>query len=459
MRTDLCIEDDELRNAFELICTDVAEAGGRALLVGGSVRDSILGLPEKDLDIEVYGLEAHSLLEILGRRFEIDLVGQAFGVVKIHHLPIDISIPRRESKAGRGHKEFAIACDPYMRPEEAASRRDFTMNAIALDPLTNEIIDPFSGIGDLHKGLLRHTSEKFSEDPLRVLRGMQFAARFDLEVAPETIALCQGIECEGLARERIFDEWKKLILTGKTPSRGLQFLRKCGWIEYYPELEALIGCKQDPKWHPEGDVWVHTLHCMDAFAQERIGKEQEDLIVGFATLCHDLGKPSTTKFEDGRIRSKGHERAGVEPTQTFLSRMTNQSRLGDSIIPLVSNHLRPVELFDVRAGDGAIRRLARRVKRIDRLVRVARADQMGRPPITLEDFPAGDWLMTRARELEVEDAAPTPIMMGRHLILLGLEAGPHFGPILESCYQAQIEGTFATEDEGIDYAKRMLARK
>jgi len=340
MRAELRIEDAELKHAFELICADIAEAGGRALLVGGSVRDSILGLPKKDLDIEVYGLEAHSLLEILGREFEIDLVGQAFGVVKIHHLTIDISIPRRESKAGQGHKGFAISCDPYMRPEEAASRRDFTMNAIAMDPRTNEIIDPFGGIGDLRQGLLRHTSEKFSEDPLRVLRGMQFVARFDLEVAPETTALCQKIDSEGLAKERIFDEWKKLILTGETPSRGLQLLRACGWIEYYPELKALIGCTQDPKWHPEGDVWVHTLHCMDAFAQERIGNEKEDLIVGFATLCHDFGKTQyhqvrgwTHSFERARESRRGAHTdislTNVDPTSG--TRDGNQSEHGQQI--------------------------------------------------------------------------------------------------------------------------------
>ena len=289
-----------------------------------------------------------------------------------------------------------------------------------------------------------------------MLRGMQFAARFNLEVAPETASLCRTIEPEGLAHERIFEEWRKLILSGIRPSRGLKFLRDCQWVRYFPELEALIGCQQDPDWHPEGDVWTHTLHCMDAFATERAGNEWEDLVVGFAVLCHDLGKPSTTRFEDGRLRSKGHEEAGEAPTRSFLGRMTNQNTLVEAVVPLVCNHLRPGELFNAQAGDGAVRRLAHRVGRIDRLVRVAKADQMGRPPIQLDGFPAGEWLLERARALEVENAEPKPIMMGRHLIGLGLTPGPHFGAILKTCYEAQIEGEFSTLEEGVEYARHVI---
>lgn len=437
------------------ICEATRAAGGRALLVGGCVRDCALGTPARDLDIEVYGLPPERLAEILAARFAIDLVGQAFGVIKIHSLPIDVSIPRRESKTGLGHRGFEINSDPWMTPEAAASRRDFTINAVALDPLDGDVIDPYGGLLDLQRGILRHTSEKFAEDPLRVLRGMQFAARFKLVVAPETVSLCRSIELEGLASERIFEEWRKLILHGVLPSRGLQFLRDCGWVRHFRELEDLIGCPQDPEWHPEGDVWTHTLHCMDAFTSERTGSEWEDLVVGFSVLCHDLGKPSTTKFEDGKIRSKGHEEAGEGPTRSFLGRLTTQKALADQVVPLVCTHLRPRELFDVGAGDGAIKRLARRVGRIDRLVRVAKADHMGRPPMQLDSFPAGEWLLERARALAVEETRPEPLVMGRHLTRLGFTPGPHFGPILEACHEAQIEGKFSTLEEGIEYARRI----
>ncbi len=454
----LQIDDAELRTPCDKVCELVRQAGGRALLVGGAVRDSARGLPAKDLDIEVYGIEAATLQDLLSRHFSVNLVGEAFGVIKIQGVPIDVALPRRESKQGRGHRGFTIDSDPNMDPVNAASRRDFTVNAIALDPLTGEVVDPYDGLNDLAQGLLRHVSTQFGEDPLRVLRGMQFAARLDFEVSPDTVEICRTLEPEGLAAERIFDEWKKLILDGVRPSRGLTFLRDCGWVQYFPELLALIDCPQEPEWHPEGDVWIHTLHCMDAFAARRLNDEREDLIVGLAVLCHDLGKPATTKKENGRITSKDHSAVGEGLTQTFLSQMTNEQGLIDEVIPLVSTHLAPMMLFKAGAGDAAVRRLARKVGRIDRLVRVAYADMLGRPPLEVNEFEAGDWLTERARALEVESAAPKPIVMGRHLIQLGLKPGAQFGPILEACFNAQIEGEFDTLEEGIAYAKEHSRR-
>ncbi len=453
---DFRISDPALREARDTICRAVAGAGGRAFLVGGSVRDALLDEPVKDLDIEVFGIEPDVLRALLGERFELDLVGQSFGVLKIRHLDIDVSIPRRESKHGLGHKGFEIHSDASLTVPEAAERRDFTINAMAWDPLANELIDPADGRRDLEQRILRHVSGKFSEDPLRVLRGMQFAARFELEPAPETLELCRRIEPEGLARERILDEWKKLILSGKKISSGLNLLRDCGWIRYYPELEALIDCPQEPEWHPEGDVWIHTLHVMDAFAGERLGDDWEDLVVGLGCLCHDLGKPATTTFEDGRIRSKGHEEAGEEPTRTFLDRMSNQQRLVDQVVPLVREHLKPTALFHAKAGPAAIRRLARRVGRIDRLIRVGRADHAGRPPLPFDGYPPGEWLMQQAQALQVSENQPKPIVMGRHLIDLGLTPGPHFKQLLETCFEAQLDGAFADLDAGLDLARDII---
>jgi len=456
-KIELHLDKQELRQALATLCKFIAAKGGRALVVGGCVRDAVLGTTTKDLDVEVYGIEPAELVSTLAEHFRIDLVGQAFGVVKLHDYAIDIAIPRRESKVGLGHKGFDILSNPCMTPEDAASRRDFTINSMALDPTSGELIDPFGGMRDIRKRILRHTSPKFVEDPLRVLRGMQFVARLQLTVAPETVTLCRGIDPEGLARERIFEEWKKLLLLGVRPSIGLEFLRACDWIRVFPELEALVGCPQEPEWHPEGDVWTHTLHCLDAFAQERLGDEWEDLVVGLAVLCHDFGKPLTTKNENGRIRTIGHEAAGESPTRSFLAGMTHQTDLVEAVVSLVMTHLRPKELFDTEAGDAAVRRLARRVGRIDRLVRVARADQMGRPPVQFDGFPAGEWLLNKARCLDVEKAAPKPIVMGRHLIDLGLKPGPDFGRILSRCYDAQIEGEFFTLEAGIEYARSVIA--
>jgi len=455
---ELRVEDPATRRALESIGSSVRAAGGEARLVGGCVRDALLGLPATDLDIEVYGIEAPALVELLCAQFGLDLVGKSFGVVRLRGLPIDVSLPRRESKRGQGHRGFEIHSDPHMDPREAAARRDFTINAIALDPSSGQLFDPFEGVSDLKKRVLRHTTEKFAEDPLRVLRGMQFVARFELRAAPETIELCRSIEPEGLAPERIFDEWKRLILLGARPALGLEFLRECGWIRHFPELEALIGCEQNPRWHPEGDVWTHTLHCMDVFAKERIGIEREDLIVGFAVLCHDLGKPATTLREaGGRVTAKNHESVGVDLARRFLARMSEEEKLIEEVAPLIAHHLAPLRLRGSEASDAAIRRLARRVGRIDRLVRVSRADQRGRPPMVVDDFEAGGWLLERARALGIDDRPPAPLLMGRHLIELGLEPGPRFGKVLEACFERQIEGQFDTLEGALECARAVIA--
>jgi len=452
------ITDENLRENVYTLCRMVRDSGGRAFFVGGCVRDSILGLTLKDIDVEVSGIQPAVLKKLLESRFRVDLVGEAFAVFKIHGIPVDVSLPRREVKTGDKHQDFDVSADPFLPVEKAAARRDFTVNSIMYDPLADELIDPFNGCGDLENKILRHTSERFIEDPLRILRGMQFAARFELKPAEETIKICRGMTQDNLPAERIFDEWKKLVLHGIKPSIGLTFLKDSGWLRFYPELEALCGCEQEKEWHPEGDVWTHTLHCMDGFAGGRVGVEWEDMVVGFAVLCHDFGKPATTLFEDGRLRSRGHETAGEEPTRAFMGRMTNQKDLIDEIVALVTTHLRPKELHEGGAGDSAIRRLARQVKRIDRLVRVARADRMGVPPFENSDFPDGDWLLKRAAELEVVDSRPKPIVMGRHLIELGVKPGPEMGKVVDALYEQQLDGKFFTLEEGLKLARELIEK-
>lgn len=445
------------RQVLLQVCRLIEKAGGRAWLVGGTVRDGVLGLTQRDMDIEAFGLPGPRLREVLGQEFSLDLVGESFGILKLREAPVDVGIPRRESKIGPGHRAFDIVSDHTLSLTEAAARRDFTINAIYYDPLNGEIADPFKGLQDLTHGLLRHTSAAFREDPLRVLRGMQLVARFQLQAVPETVAECRSIDREGLAVERVFEEWRKLIVSGSKPSLGLAFLKDTTWLRFFPELEATLGCRQDPKHHPEGDVWTHTLHCMDAFAEEKVDDPWEDLVVGLAVLCHDLGKPRCTQVEkDGRLRSLGHEKAGVEVTERFLARLTNQTRLVREVLPLVAEHMVPAQLEKAQASDAAVRRLAQRVGRIDRLLRVARADALGRPPLGPDPFPAGPWLAEKARQLAVMEGRPEALVQGRDLLEMGWRPGPHLKEILERLYTAQLDGKFATVEGGRDYVRHHL---
>jgi tRNA nucleotidyltransferase (CCA-adding enzyme) len=443
--------------AVRSIARAVAARGGRAWLVGGCVRDVLLGMGRKDFDLEIFGVAPAELRALLEREHEVYDVGRAFGVLKLKGLPIDVALPRRETKVARGHRGFDVEADPSLDLVSAAQRRDLTINAIYEDPLTGELADPLDGRRDLAARTLRHASPRFVEDPLRVLRVMQFAARLEFAVAPETIGLCRSLDLAELPRERLEDEWKKLLLQGRAPSRGLRFLRECGALRFFPELAALDGCPQDPEWHPEGDVLVHTGHVLDHFATGRVG-DRSDWIVGLALLCHDLGKPATTSNADGRIRSPGHSEAGEAPARSFLARLTAEAEVVEAVVALVLHHLRPMELYKVKAGDAAIRRLATQVN-LRLLVRVARHDDAGRPPRPVDDFPAGRWLLERAEALAAADAAPRPIVLGRHLIELGLAPGKEFKPLLEKCFEAQLDGAFSDLEGGLAFARALIAKR
>jgi tRNA nucleotidyltransferase (CCA-adding enzyme) len=448
----------QLREPCANIARAVRDVSGRACMVGGAVRDGMLGIPVKDVDIEVFGVPADNLRKILGRDYSVIAVGASFGVFKLRGVDIDVSLPRRESKKGAGHKGFVVEGDPMMTIEEAAMRRDFTINAMYRDLADGSLIDPLGGEKDLKKLTLRHCGPRFVDDPLRVLRAMQFIARFGLNVAPETLNVCRGMTMEDLPAERLFEEWKKLLLKGTNMSAALTFLRDSTWLRYFPELEALVGCEQDKTWHPEGDAWAHTLHCMDAFASLRTGDEYEDTVVGLATLCHDFGKPSTTfTDENGRIRAFGHDVAGEKPTRAFLDRITRQKQLIEDVVSLVKTHMQTSSLFKSKAGTTAIRRLAMKV-RIDRLVRVTRADMRGTPPTPHDETPC-DWLLEKAHDLELQSSAPKPMILGRHLIELGMRPGPDFTPVLDALFEAQLDGAFKDEAGGIEMAKRLIREK
>lgn len=437
----------------------VRSAGGRALAVGGFARDRLLGRASKDLDLEVFGIAQEALLPLLRRLGRVEPVGQAFPVYKLG--AIDVALPRRESKTGRGHKGFTVEGDPSMAFEDAARRRDFTINAIAWDPLTGEYLDPFNGRQDLDRRILRVVDpQTFADDSLRVLRALQFAARFELTIDPDTARICAAIPLDDLPAERIWGELEKLLLQAERPSIGFALARELGVIhQLLPEMEPLYDCPQDPEWHPEGNVWIHTLMVIDQARRLNADLDRPRLAtVMLGAVCHDLGKPPTTASIEGRVKSPGHEAAGVEPATKILDRL-NVNTLDNfdvrrQVLGLVTEHLRPSAFFKAKdtVTDGAFRRLAQKVD-LELLVRFARADCHGRAGAF--DCSAMDWFIERARSLGVEHRPPPPILLGRHLIELGVAPGPRMGEILRAVYELQLDGVVADLDAARDAARHI----
>lgn len=438
----------------------------RAYLVGGCVRDALLGLPVKDVDVEVYGIDFPTLVQALSRWGRVDAVGRSFGVAKLalrDGTQYDFSLPRRDSKTGPGHRGFEVEFDSSITPEEASLRRDFTINALMYDPRSGEVLDFHGGRADLEARRLRHTSAAFSEDPLRVLRGMQFVSRFSLEPDPDTVALCRTmVSAQGeLAVERIREEWWKWASRSVVPSRGMRFLAATGWLEFYPELAATRGVEQDPEWHPEGDVWTHTLHCLDALVEQpgwRGAPEATRILLMLAVLLHDTGKALLTRREirDGRERivSPGHEAAGGPLAGAFLERIRAPIAVMEQVVPLVVNHM--IQLED--PSDRAVRRLAQRLApaRIVELVEVMTADASGRPPRPRKVPRTVTALLERAASMAVQASAPKPLLLGRHLQARGLQPGRSFGAILKEAFEAQLDGEFTDEPGAQAWLERRL---
>ncbi|HTX64182.1 MAG TPA: polynucleotide adenylyltransferase [Opitutaceae bacterium] len=446
-------------------------AAGRPRLVGGCVRDWLLGLPPKDFDVEVAGVDYETLARLLRPFGEADLVGRSFGVIKLRlgGGEYDFSLPRRESKTGAGHRGFAVAPDPALSDADAAARRDFTINAIAYDPLGGTVIDPHGGQADLRARVLRHTGPGFAEDPLRVLRAMQFAARFDLTLAPETAALCRRIagSYRELPVERVWGEWDKWAVKSTVPARGLVVLEETGWLAHFPEVAALAGVPQEPEWHPEGDVLAHTRYCLDALARLPEWRDSEAgrrRYLMFAVLAHDFGKPATTGQAErrGTVRwlSPGHEEAGGPPTEAFLRRIGAPLELVDWVRPLVLHHLAHHH-GQPEFTDSAVRRLARKLApaTIDDLCTVMWADHLGRPPLVSPETEGRiAALRSRAQELAVRAAAPRPLLLGRHLVELGLPPGPAYKAVLAAGTEAQLDGAFADEAGARAWLRNYLAQ-
>ncbi|MDX8390226.1 MAG: tRNA nucleotidyltransferase [Mariprofundaceae bacterium] len=441
------------------ICRVIRKAGGNAWLVGGSVRDLLLGTKAKDSDLEIYGLSAEKLLSLARELGKTETVGKSFGIIKLwrNESEIDLALPRTEYKTGSGHRGFDVVPDPTLSPEKAVLRRDFTMNAMMYNPIEDKLLDLHHGEKDLKKGLLRHVSPAFSEDPLRVLRAMQFAGRFQLKLSPETAMLCHKLlpEASSLPVARILNEWKKWAASS-WPSYGLDVLHMSGWLDLYPQLSAMVNCPQDPTWHPEGDVWTHTKLVVDHAAticKRECYDEDTGMALVFAALCHDIGKPEMTFCdEQGIIRSPGHAEAAKEPSQQFFNLIGLAKSQRQLIHPLIREHL--VHLHG-KPSSRAVRRLAHRLMpaNITLWEALVEADASGRTPHP-SSRPAFDWLQV-GKEVQADKQRPLAIINGHMLITHGFKPGINMGKIIASAYQAQLDGKIKNKETALQWIAQL----
>jgi tRNA nucleotidyltransferase (CCA-adding enzyme) len=466
----------ELPILLDQIVRELHAAGYRAVVVGGAVRDALLGGQPKDFDIEVYGVAYDRLAGILARHGRVDLVGKSFGVVKLvtrenqggHEY--DFSVPRRDSKFGLGHRDFQTTFDNHISPREAASRRDFTINAMAYDPVADELLDFFGGEDDLKNRVLRATSEAFAEDPLRVLRGMQFACRFDLTLEPGTAAMCRTIvdHYATIARERVADEFMKWAVKSSRPGRIAEYFAASGWDVHFPEISRLAGVPQDPHWHPEGDVGTHTMFVVDAAARiatrDNVTGDDRAVLI-FAALAHDFAKATTTMLREreGKMRwtSWGHEADGGPMARTFLERIGIKSVIVDRVVPLVENHLASSSIGR-EATPRAVRRLAMRLApaTIADLLRLIEADYSGRPPLPI-GLPEGAMRIREMAEAQAVDHGPqSPLILGRHVMpYFDDQPGKHIGEVTTAAYEAQADGAFSNQEEALQWLERYMSER
>ncbi len=421
------------------LAQEAENAGGRAYFVGGYVRDGVMDRENKDIDIEVHGLTPAQLEAMLDRLGERTMMGASFGIYGLKHYGLDIAMPRCEVKSGRGHRDFRIEVDPFLGTLKAAKRRDFTINALMQDVLTGEIVDHFGGLADLRAGVIRHVSdESFAEDPLRVLRAAQFAARFGFAIAPETRRLCAGMDLSTLACERVMEEMCKALLKAEHPGVFFHALREMNQLDtWFPEVRALIGVEQEPAYHPEGDVYTHTMLVLDQAATLR---EQAAYPLGLmmAALCHDFGKPMTTRLIDGRIRAFGHEQAGVPLAEAFSGRLSREERLKSYVANMVELHMRPNALVAMKSGRHAYMKLMDRAVEPGDLLLLAQADHCGRTG--LEETYAETGRQLQEMLQVYRETMAQPAVRGKDLIEAGMKPGRAMGEALAFAHQQHLRG-------------------
>ncbi len=450
----------EMKAVFRAVEAD----GGVPVLAGGCVRDALLGIASKDTDIEVFGIAGVAELEyaLSALNAHVGYVGRSYGVFNARFpggTSFDVSLPRTDIATGPGHRGFETIPDGQLGFAAASARRDYTVNAMMADPRTGEILDFHGGLADLKAGILRHVGPSFPEDPLRVLRGVQFAARFGFTMDPATAGLCCRIAARfpELATERVWGELSKLARQGTHISRGLAVLEETGWEIWFPELAAMRGVPQEPAWHPEGDVWTHAGLAADQGARlaDEAGLAPEDReVIVLAALLHDCGKPLVTHVRDGRLVSYGHAKAGVAPAREFLRRTGFPRHVADRVVPLVAEHMNCA----TAPTKPAVRRMARRLQpaSLAELVMIVRADCKGRGDPDAEHALAGDWL-AMAQDVTVTERPASGILTGHHLIAAGMPPGPAFKTVLAAALDAQDSGMFSDEASALEWLRRHLA--
>lgn len=409
------------------IAEAVREAGGCVYYVGGFVRDAVMGRSGTDIDLEVHGImpqQLERILDTLGKSLKI---GKSFGIFGLRQYDLDIAIPQTETGESA----------PMIGTEQAARRRDLTMNALMQNVLTGEIIDYFGGVEDIKRGILRHVNGKtFVQDPLRVLRTARFAAQFGFSVADQTMALVKTLDLNGIASERIWGELEKALLSDK-PSIFFRMLRQMEQLSYwFPEVQALIGIEQEPKYHPEGDVWEHTMLVLDKAAELR-SRAKEPFWFMLSALCHDFGKPLTTSVIDGRIRALGHEEAGIPLAKTFLRRISAEVKMARYVCNMVQLHMRPNMAWTQGSGDKAMCRLFDQSVCPEDLLLLSEADRLSRT----EKLDYSDTRRFLKEKLAFyQTRMQAPYVTGEDLLQAGLQPGPMFREALDYAHKLRLSG-------------------
>lgn len=416
----------------------VAQQGGTAYYVGGYVRDKIRQKENKDIDIEVHGIYPSQLEVILDSLGERITIGESFGIYNLKGYSLDIAMPRKEKNRGTGHKDFDVCIDPFIGTYKAAMRRDFTINALLEDILTSEVIDHFGGVDDIHNGVVRHINDiTFAEDPLRVLRSAQFAARFGYSVADETIALCNRMDLAPLPKERILGEVEKALLKSDKPSVFFEVLLKMNQLSlWFPELEQTIGVQQNPKHHAEGDVWTHTMMVMDVAVRYR-DKVANPLGFMLSAITHDFGKILCTEVVNGEIHAYEHETIGLPLVESFMTRLTSEKALIKYVMNLSEYHMKPNMLAADHSSIKATNKMFDRSVDPEALIYIAVSDGLGkiapREYISYDDF-----FMDRLAVYR--EYMSRPYVMGRDLIAEGVSPSERFSEYLDFAHKLRLAG-------------------
>lgn len=435
------------------IAKKVKEVGGIAYFVGGYVRDSILDIPNKDIDIEIHGIKPEILKNILSELGDIQTIGNAFGIYNLKGYDLDIALPRKERCIGTGHKDFEVYVDPYIGTHAAARRRDFTINALMKNILTGEIVDEFNGLNDLKNHIIRHVdSSTFREDSLRVLRACQFAARFNFKIASETINLCKTMDLSTLPKERIAGELSKALLKAKKPSVFFNSLYECEQTKWFKEVYALKGIKQNSKYHPEGDVYMHTMSVLDQAGELfPTGIDNPDRYLPFmlSALCHDFGKVNTTEINSkGRLCALNHEITGIPIANDFLGRIYNNKGFIKYVNNMIKYHMKAHSCFNNRSRTRTTNLMFDKLLYPKDFILLVYADSTGHDLDNLDNKQFNMFLgkammesgFLTDRYLDYGKRISEPHITADDLIELGLKPSPLFKTILDKAWNMHLKG-------------------